>query len=126
MKGKAEIIEGPGPVPPRPEFLLNDQSVELHDGKLSTVILTPGKPEDVTLLARNSTSSWYWIYIKDAHNWGYVYHFDAHGTVVGTYTLPRPGTVVPTRPLVVSDDEKLYQMNITNQSVKIMRLSPNH
>lgn len=124
-KGKPEIIVGPGPLPARPEFLLNKSSVEIHDGKFAIDLMTPGTPEDATLLARNSTNSWYWVYVDSPRNWGYVYHLDAGGTILETYTLPRPGVVVPSRPLLVSDDGKLYQMNLTNRSARVLAISSN-
>lgn len=125
MMGVPELIEGPGPVPEQPEIAVSGKTVELHDGQLSVAFETPGAADAVTLLARSPSLSWYWVYVNNPVNWGYVYTFDQRGTVVATYTLPKPGSVVPSRPLQVADDGRLYQMNISDEGVDVLRIAAN-
>lgn len=107
MVGQAEVVSGPGPVPPEPTFEIHGNTVDVGASGLVISLIVPDPAEDATRLATDGVDAWYWITTDNALNWGYVYKLSGSGELLASYTLPKPGSVVPARAVLVTDDGRL-------------------
>jgi hypothetical protein len=121
-------VDGPGPIRAQPETTDLDHAFQLTDGNINATV--PLKYSSY-VARRIALTDQYTFYSVDAWNDKHptqdqeaVLQFTLNGQLVHTYAVYRRGSTAEGRQFVVADD-KLYQMWISNKTVKVFLIEPN-
>jgi hypothetical protein len=122
------LVDGPGPIRAQPETTDLDHAFQLTDGNINATV--PLKYSSY-VARRIALTDQYTFYSVDAWNDKHptqdqeaVLQFTLNGQLVHTYAVYRRGSTAEGRQFVVADD-KLYQMWISNKTVKVFLIEPN-
>jgi len=126
--GDPVLVDGPGPVLPEPETTKLDHAFHLTDGNTNATIPVKYDPFSIDRIALTDQHVFYevtdWADDNDKQFRQFIVQFTLDGQLVHTYAIHRRGSTAEGRQFVVTDG-KLYQMWISNKTVKVFLIEPN-
>lgn len=128
--GSKALAEGPGPLRSDPTNTNLGRTIHLVDGNVDAVIPVKFNPLGAARIALTDQYAYYTASsYSPQDNSGELYEefilqFSLDGKLVHTYGTHPSGSTADGREFLVADD-KLYQMWISNKTVKVFLLEPN-
>jgi hypothetical protein len=125
--GDPVLLDGSGPAPVLPVVTVSDAGVQIADPGFTVTIRTHAGDDtpSASLVARHGGFVYYHVVDGAGPGWGYVYQFTTTGRLVHTYTVHSQAALLPNRPLLVADDGRVYQLQITNKTARVLQIPPN-
>ncbi len=122
------LVEGPGPVLPEPTQEAVGQAIHFTDGNTNAIVPVSYGPYLVRRLALTDQHVFYKVEDWDGEGRermrDFIVQFDLNGNLVHTYAVYRIGSTAQGRKFVVANGN-LYQMWISEKTVKVYQLLPN-
>jgi hypothetical protein len=121
---KLDLVAGPGPLTPAGKITVGKYVARIRNGLVTTEITTRRRAGWPDLLARTDQYDYFWITDDGPTEW--IYRLTKTGELAGTYTLLR---ITDSRPFLhevqIGPDGQVYQLVVTDKSVRVYLIAPN-